>query len=68
MPQFVQDAFGLNIFGYVLGGEYPGVPLDWNAVRTNQELLKVPSYVSSLDWTPHDVLRISHEMVLERQC
>ena len=65
VPQLMQCAFLLDVFTNVLCREDPRVPLDRKAIWTDQELLKVPRYVSSLHWVPYYVLGISHQMVLK---
>jgi hypothetical protein len=65
VPHLMQSAFLLDVFSNVLCREDPGVPLGRKAIRTDQELLKVPRNVSSLHWTPAYVLGIAHQMVLK---
>ena len=60
VPQLMQCAFLLDVFSNILCRENPREPLERKPIWTDQELLKVPRYVSSLHWTPHYVLGISH--------
>merc|ERR1719481_35010 len=50
----------LDISLDILGQEVPGVALDWVAVRTNEELLKVPGDVGPLDRLPDEELWVGH--------
>ena len=58
---------GYNVHNNIPGGEQPGEPLQRNTIRTDQELLKVPWDVATLDWTPDDVVGTAHEMILQVQ-
>ena len=41
----------------------PGISFYRGAIRTDEELFKVPGDVSSPDWLPDEELRVGHEVL-----
>ena len=54
----------LDILSYVRGEEVSWVPLDRSTIRSNEELLKIPSNVSPLHRFPDKELRVRHKALL----
>lgn len=53
----------LDVSINLTGEEVPGVAFDWGAIGGDEELLKVPGDVGSLDGFPDEKLWVSHQVL-----